>query len=98
MKVALANTSNLVLQGGEYLCDLIIPGSMTTTNDNTTKTAAKDFAIGYKFGKQDAIVGTNDPPGSCGSVQGVTNVTACYYGYNQAFNQFCKLGKLGCNS
>ena len=64
MKVALASTSNLVLHGGEYLCDLIIPGSTTTTNDNATKTAAKDFAIGYKFGKQDATVGTNDPPGS----------------------------------
>jgi hypothetical protein len=98
MKVALASTSNLVLQGGEYLCDLIIQGSTTTTNDNATKTAAKDFAIGYKFGKQDATVGTNDPPRSCGSGQGVTNATACYYGYNQAFNQFCKLGKFGCNS
>jgi hypothetical protein len=98
MKVALASTSNLVLQGGEYLCDLIIPGSTTTTDDNATKSSAKDFAIGYKFGKQDATVGTNDPPGSCGSEQGVTNATACYYGYNQAFNQFCKLGKFGCNS
>jgi hypothetical protein len=65
-----------------------------------TKTVShykKDFIIGYHFGKKDAVVGVRDPPGSCGSEQGVQNTTSCTIGYDKAFNIYCKKSKYGCS-
>jgi hypothetical protein len=87
MKITLPSSSNLALQGGEFLCDLIIPGSITTSNNIVTSTSAKDFASGYNFGKQDSTVGTRDPTSSCNPERGISNITACYYGYIQGYNK-----------
>lgn len=88
MKITLPSSSNLALQGGEFLCDLIIPKAVTTSNNIATSTSAKDFASGYNFGKQDSTVGTRDPTSSCNSERGITNITACYFGYTRGYNGF----------
>ncbi len=87
MKITLPSSSNLALQGGEFLCDLIIPKAVTTSNNIATSTSAKDFASGYNFGKQDSTVGTRDPTSSCNPDRGITNITACYFGYIQGYNK-----------
>ncbi len=70
-----------LLQGGEFLCNLIIPGHVTTGNNIATGISAKDFASGYNFGKRDLTVGIRDPTSSCNPERGITNITACYYGH-----------------
>jgi len=86
MKITIPSISNLALQGGEFLCNLIIPGHVTTSNNIATGTSAKDFASGYNFGKQDSTVGIRDPTSSCNPERGITNITACDYGYIQGNN------------
>ena len=86
MKITIPSISNLALQGGEFLCNLIIPGHVTTSNNVATGTSAKDFASGYNFGKQDSTVGIRDPTSSCNPERGITNITACDYGYIQGYN------------
>ena len=86
MKIILPSSSNLALQGGKFLCYLIIPGHVTTSNNIATGTSAKDFASGYNFGKQDSPIGIRDPTSSCNPERGITNITACDYGYIQGYN------------
>jgi len=88
MKITLPSSSNLASQGGEFLCDLIIPGSITTSNNIANSTSAKDFASGYNYGKQDSTVGVRDPTSSCNPKRGITNITECYYGYIQGYDRF----------
>ena len=87
MKITLPSSSNLALQGGEFLCNLIIPGHVTTGNNIAPGASAKDFASGYNFGKQDSTVGIRDPTTSCNPERGITNITACYFGYTQGYNK-----------
>ncbi len=88
MKITLPSSSNLALQGGKFVCDLIIPGPATTSNNIVAGTSAKDFASGFNFGKQDSTIGIRDPTSSCNSERGITNITACYYGYIQGYDEF----------